>query len=146
MNIIVWSELPWDSVTLMIFSEKLNKLKLMKILIYLTLELYCIIWMCKIFNLIFFVTIIFQSLLNIQRYNFIKFLPLTLREHKTIRKDQQIKIHILNIKSKYPTDISLQNWYYETSFLLRLSYTQFSLYANYPPWSIILYFFPIIYS
>lgn len=65
--------------------------------------------MCKIFNLIFFVTIIFQSLLNIQQYNFIKFLPFTLREHKTIRKDQQIKIHILNIKSKYPTDISLQN-------------------------------------
>lgn len=29
-------------------------------------------------------------------------------EHKTIRKDQQIKIHILNIKSKYSRNISLR--------------------------------------
>lgn len=66
------------------------------------------------FFLIFYISSIF---IKHSWCNLIKFLLFNLRKYKRVRKDQQIKIHVLNIKSKYLTDISLGNWYYERRFL-----------------------------
>lgn len=61
------------------------------------------------FQFNFFFTIIFQSLLNIQWYNFIKFLPRTLREHKTVRKDSHPQYQIKISHRYFATKLILWN-------------------------------------